>query len=226
MCLRRAFLNCAFFRWSFLVQSDNGASTCIGITTRPVDAPDKDNIYNSKSMFLYRSFQGMLYLQGREMQKRLNEFWINDTLVELVLDLVNGVLQFIVNGEDQGVAFTNLTGPYYPVVAFYAGMEKRVSLQHFEQLETSTLVAIPLDENDLNKGDTEVDAQSKKSQLPIRLQSLDIKVDSCMVCGVKDSNVVSLPCKHAIYCAVHNTTNGRQRCLVCDKPITGVWNLF
>lgn len=178
-------------------------------------------------MHLYRSFQGMLYDKGRELQKRLSEFWSNGTLVELVLDLVNGVFQIVVDGEDQGVAFVNLAGPYYPVVAFYAGMEKRISLQHFEQTEPSPkLVTKLLGLNDLNTSDEEMEAKSKESQLPIRLESTDIKLDSCMVCGVKDSNVASLPCQHAIFCAAHITTNGSQKCLVCDKPIKGAWNLF
>ena len=178
-------------------------------------------------MYLYRSFQGMLYAQGRELQKRVSEFWSNGTLVELILDLVNGVLQFVVDGEDQGVAFCNLTGTFYPIVAFYAGMEKKVSLQHFEQTEPSPkLVKKQQDLNDLNKSDEEAETKSQASQLPLRLQSTDIKLDSCMVCGVKDSNVASLPCKHAIFCAAHVVTNGSQRCLVCDQPIKGVWNLF
>ena len=227
MCCYNEMLVTSSLRWSLLVESDQGASTCVGITTMPVDVPSKVNIYNSTSMHLYRSFQGMLYVNGRELQKRLSEFWSSGTLVELVLDLVNGVLQFVVDGEDQGVAFVNLTGTYYPIVAFYAGMEKRISLQHFEQSKPSPkLVTKLLGLNDLNKSFEETEADSKEPQLPIRLQSTDIKLDTCMVCGVKDSNVASLPCKHAIYCAAHITTNGSQRCLVCDKPITGVLNLF
>ncbi len=43
---------------------------------------------------------------------------------------------------DQGFAFTGLRPPLVPLVGFYSGMEKRVTLLHFEHrlgLQRSTL---------------------------------------------------------------------------------------
>ena len=39
---------------------------------------------------------------------------------------------FSVNGEDQGIAFSNIRLPVKPIVGFYAGMENKTTLAHYE----------------------------------------------------------------------------------------------
>lgn len=229
-CLLDMRCTSGVYRWSFILECDQGASTCIGITTEPVEVDSKTNIYTSRSMYLCRSFQGMLYNQGIELSKRLSEFWMEGTLVEVVLDLENCALQYIVNGEDQGVAFGNLHAPSYrPVVAFYASMEKKITLVHFEHQEPSPpqLHSLRVAEiNNLESDDTPVKRTDKNEDGVFLAAVPDVTVEACMVCGARDSHVIALPCRHSVYCAAHTRTDGSQKCLVCDEIITGVWNVF
>lgn len=223
-CFLNVFCTTGVYRWSFVLECDQGASTCIGIATEPVSNVNEGNIYTCRSMYLYRSFKGMLYSKGRELSKRFAEFWPEGSLVEVVLDLDNGVLQYLVNGEYQGVAFANLEGgTYRPVVAFYASMDKKITLVYFEnnsymsQMGKSSSFCA----NNLEDSITLKDKEDDISSIAPEMRS-----DNCIVCGVKDSNVIALPCRHAVYCAAHINTDGSLKCVICDKPITGVWNLF
>lgn len=213
------------YRWSFILECDQGASTCIGVTTEPIDNNTQTNIYDSKSMFLYRSFQGILYRQGNELTKHLVEFWMEGSLIEVILDLENRVLQYTVNGEDQGVAFANLNAPCYrPIVAFYASMEKKITLVHFEHQPPKQLQAVSsfLQLNRLGNDD-----QVSKVQNEFQISSsYHENRNQCIVCGVRDRNVIALPCQHTILCVDHIRSDGSQRCEQCNSIITGVWNVF
>lgn len=221
-CLLNQVCTKGIYRWSFKIENDKGASTCIGITSEPVVVPDSANIYASKSMFLCRSFRGALYANGREMSKRFKEFWMAGTVVELVLDLENKVLQFSISGIDQGIAFLNVIGPYRPVVAFYSRMEKRITLQAFEQLVSfSTQVTLSRDVNNLSENDA--GKKNVNTQLD-KFENISEQTDCCIVCSTRNNNVAILPCKHVIYCPVHAEV--ASECLACGTTITGVWNIF
>ena len=214
------------YRWSFIIESDQGASTCLGVAKEPIELADISNLYTCTSMYLFRSFQGMLYREGRELSKRFEEYWQSNSLVELILDFdgKEGVLQCVVNGRDQGIAFANIRPPVKPIVGFYSGMEKRITLIHYEHKEKT----LPVQElktmfNDLSiktaATGTEVSMIAKKSHA-------NQYYEHCMVCGAFDMNVISLPCKHAVFCPEHISVDGTQTCLICDQPITGAWNIL
>ena len=121
----------------FVIESDKGASTCLGVVDA-IGGNDicsvNSNVYLSARLYAYRSFQGMLYVRGREQSKRLEEFWMDNTLVNMTVTVgsADAVVKFQVNSEPEETAFTGLRPPLRPVVAFYAGMKKRVTLLNSE----------------------------------------------------------------------------------------------
>ena len=133
-CLLNVNCTAGQYNMSFVVESDQGASTCIGLAREGLIPPKQGNIYLSPNLYLYRSFQGMLYMEGKELAQKYEEFWIGGTLVGLTVDIKGGeaVVRYAVNGKEQGVAFSGIRAPLRPIVCFYAGMEKRVTLIHFE----------------------------------------------------------------------------------------------
>ena len=220
-CLLNEVCTRGVYRWSFRVDTDRGASTCIGITTEPVDMCNPLFIFHSKSMLLCRSFQGSLYFQGRELEKNFNEFWFDGSEVELTLDLDNFVLQYSIDGVDQGIAFCSCRGRYRPVVAFYAEMDKKITLLKFEQITVNQRprqVSLSEGINDLSVA---MDSPMKEKEPPLKPSE---QSNLCIICSVKDNNVQILPCKHAVYCPVHAETE--ETCVVCGVTITGVWNVF
>ena len=228
--LNRCCKDPGLYSWSFLIESDVGASTCLGVALKPVTVGPNSKIYSCKSMYLCRSYQGLLYLGGNELTpKTFREFWRNGTTVDLTL-AVNGdsaMLQYTIDGVNQGVAFCNVPVPAFPVVAFYAGMKKQVRLLHFEYTEEKHSIIAAM--NDLSGSDTETAAlkSSASSVLsPLFNKTECTHYNLCMHCNAVGMNVVALPCKHAIFCADHITTDGSLHCLVCDERITGVWNII
>ena len=223
-CLLNKICTSGVYRWSFLIKNDQGASLCLGITTEPVHLPANDNIYASKSMHLYRSYQGKLYRNGKELSKCISEFWMTNTVVEIVLDMENGVLQFIVNNENQGVAFAGLHDTYRPIVALYASMTKCVYLQKFEHIPAKIT---PLTfSNSLNDPTSSSSDVKNDSGLSIcgNIDDIPEKSDTCFVCSVTNNNVILLPCKHVIVCAAHAVVG--EQCMVCERTIKGIWNVF
>ena len=226
-CLLNKVCSKGVYRWSFRIERDEGASTCIGITSEPVDELySPKHIYYSKSMFLCRSYQGTLYSSGTEFMKSFEEFWDDGSRVELTLDLENTVLHYSINGIDQGVAFFGMNGTYRPVVAFYSTMKKKITLLKFEELFTQCR-QVNLSDS-INNLSTQTDEQTESSAT--NEMSSDSKVsvaeqsEICVVCSVKDNNVAILPCRHIVYCPVHAETAGT--CIVCGVKISGVWNVF
>ena len=119
-----------FYRFSFVVENDQGASVCVGVTnvmnTKDIHINGIGNIYSSPHLYVFRSFQGMLYEKGRELPKHLEEYWMTGTLLEMMIDVGEreATVQYAINGNDQGIAFSGIRPPVRPLVAFYAGMEK------------------------------------------------------------------------------------------------------
>ena len=218
------------YRFSFVIETDQGASVCIGVTdvANPgaIKKVEVGNIYLSPSFYLYRSFQGMLYVKGRELTKRFDEFWMSGTLVEMTIDIASNeaVVQYTVNGKDQGVAFAGLKPPLRPLVAIYAGMEKRVTLIHFEH--TPKLIGThPTQTSGYNDINTSV-THASKTNLPIVTTPRDAEQPSsseCMVCG-RPADTILLPCQHSILC-VEDMLKA-SNCIICNQSITGFWNIL
>ena len=217
------------YRWSFKINTDQGASTCFGITSEPVETCSAGEfIFQSKSMWLCRSYEGSLYMKGTQLTKRFAEFWMDDNTVELTLDLSNNVLHYSINGSNQGVAFCNLgdhNRTYRPVVAFYASMEKKVTLLKFEKLSGGREGQVSLSDsiNDLSVQMDAVAVNTDSSSMDSTQQSSP-RILICIVCSAEGNNVEVLPCKHTVYCPTHAQT--ADNCIVCGVKITGVWNVF
>ena len=220
------------YRFSFVIETDQGASVCIGVTDvlSPTDIRKVEigNIYLSPSFYLYRSFQGMLYVKGRELTKRFDEFWMSGTLVEMTVDIASNeaIVQYTVNGKDQGIAFAGLKPPLRPVVAIYAGMEKRVTLIHFEYIPKLSSPQRPVTTsayiNDVNTSAT----HASKVRLPTVATPLDAEKPSsqeCMVCG-RPADVILLPCQHSMLCAEDSLRT--SHCIICNQRISGFWNIL
>lgn len=225
------------YRFSFIIEFDHGASTCLGVTTvmnaEKVHLGKIGNIYTSESFYMYRSFQGMLFVKGKEQKKRLEEFWMSGSLVlmEIRITEKGGSVRFDVNGMDQGVAFSGLQTPLRPLVAFYAGMEKRITILHYEfapmkrESETLTatttksvasptssfqatsttpksLIARDGDSGGLNDLTIEVLKEEPDLPLPILCSASDAEI-YCSSCMKcqATTNVITLPCKHSTLCS-------------------------
>ncbi len=224
-CLLNIVCDRGVYRWSFRIEADHGSSTCIGITAEPVNMiHSSKHVYFSESMFLCRSYRGSLFSNGKEMPKSFAEFWKNGSEVELTLDLENNVLHYSINNADQGVAFCGLSNAYHyrPVVAFYAKMDKKISLLKFEHLlPQSKQVNLS---NDINNLSIEMEAATKIEDSEATPNMIGEQSAMCMVCSVKDNNVAILPCGHIVYCPIHAETAGC--CIVCGVKISGMWNVF
>merc|ERR1719174_395705 len=81
---------------------------------------------------MYRCYNGMTYAKGRSQAGTKGKIHPND-IVRCELDMTAGTLRFIINGDDQGVVFSNLEGEIYPAVCFY-GSNRAVRLIKLEQL--------------------------------------------------------------------------------------------
>ena len=226
--------NCQY-RFSFVIENDQGASVCIGVTeagdSQSVQTAGVGNIYSSPSLYVFRSFQGMLYNKGKELAKHFEEYWMTGTLIEMIVDVSESeaIVQYSINGSDQGIAFTGLQPPLKPLVGFYAGMEKRVTLIHFEHKQKRSVSRPePESPNSFSLRSTEL-RQSANVSLPILLKSLSLPqyYSTCMTCG-KPCDSIALPCKHSFMCAEHLSEHISQfqSCLFCDKRIEGMWNIL
>lgn len=216
------------YRFSFVIETDQGASVCIGVTDVNPEAIKKveiGNIYLSPSFYLYRSFQGMLYVKGRELTKRFDEFWMSGTLIEMTIDISSNeaVVQYTVNGRDQGIAFAGLKPPLTPLIAIYAGMEKRVTLIHFEHIRKAVMPTQGTSsQNNINTTET----HASRMSLPVLASPQDAEQPSsreCMVCG-RPADTILLPCLHSMFCAddAFKTTT----CILCGQNVDSVWNIL
>ena len=225
------------YDFSFIIESDQGASTCIGLAHEAgLALPKQGNIYLSPNLYLYRSFQGMLYKKGEELPQKYDEFWMAGTLVGLRVDVDEGeaVVTYAVNGKEQGTAFSGIRAPVRPIVCYYAGMEKRVTLIHFEHKPLSTplgkpqpvqMRSIDASQPKLNSFDTLSTSTTAQNLLPIVARCSDANqyYSACMVCN-SENRVIAYPCKHTPLCAEHILD--MKTCIICDQPVTGVWNIL
>ena len=229
------------YRFSFIIEHDQGASTCIGVTQASTPSNVKineiGNVYNSTSICVYRSFQGMLYEMGKEKSKKMEEFWMSGTLVVMEVSITSPgcSVSFKVNAAEQGVAFTDLQPPLTPVIAFYSGMEKRITILHYEYVPSSIPVHTPTPRGALESasGLNDIDGAGTSgtpSRLPIVCSASDAAIfyPVCLKCDSKN-NVISLPCKHSTVCAKDlklGVNAPTRHCVVCDEKIIQVWNIL
>lgn len=218
------------YRFSFVIETDQGASVCIGVTDvlslTAIKKVEIGNIYLSPSFYLYRSFQGMLYIKGRELTKRFDEFWMSGTLVEMTIDIASNeaIVQYTVNGKDQGVAFAGLRPPLRPLIAIYAGMEKRVTLIHFEHVPKLSGPQ-PMTTSAYNDIDTST-TYASRINLPTVATPRDAEQPSsreCMVCG-RLADTILLPCQHSMLCSEDSLRT--SHCIICNQPVSGFWNIL
>lgn len=228
-CLLAIPLTNGFYRWSFIIQNDQGASTIIGVAREPINLNKTGNLYLCPDFYVLRSFQGILYSEGKEVKKGLSEYWLSGSLVEVSYEVQphgkGGIVRFSINGEDQGVAFTGVTPPVRPIVGFYAGMQKKVTLVHYEHIPAQPSSPAPSSKLELNKVNTDRTNASKQHPMPLFLRSSDVVTyyPACMVCG-SPVDTVALPCKHSYMCAQHLDIG--QSCLICDDEVTDIWNII
>lgn len=217
------------YHFSFVIENDQGASLCVGVSTvtypQLLRTVSGGNIYSSPSLCVFRSFQGILYQNGKELTKHFEEYWMTGTLLEMVVDVdeMCATVQYSINGLDQGVAFSGLQPPLFPLVSFYAGMEKRVTLIHFgcEQKRPALLQKQPSP----NRFSLRSNASVSASNVPIRMSGTSPNV--CSRCSELCYSVV-LPCKHSFLCANHllEYVASKQPCEICNAKISRVWNIL
>jgi hypothetical protein len=120
------------WEWSMrLVRDDHGSETsCFGV----MSAPFSDS-YKSSNCWMYRSYNGCLYDRGCEDRRGKQRIHPGDT-VACVYDADCGVLSFAVNGVDQGVCFSDISGEVFPAVAFY-GNSREVELLSLQRVGTA-----------------------------------------------------------------------------------------
>ena len=220
-------VNCTsgIYKITFAVELDDGASTVIGIAGEQLGTIKKDSkIYLERWVCAYRSYKGILYAYGREQPKRLEPFWENGTLIQMIINMDRRIVEFEINGTPQGVAFTEIPKPAIPFVGFYAEHSKSFSLLHFAHsrsisLESST-IPLQVEMNDLNSTSTR---SGQNSLLNADVGGM-LVLNDCLVCGAQNKNVVYMPCMHGVHCP--NDATIFQRCPLCEQEVTSMFNIF
>lgn len=213
------------YTFTFAIELDDGASTVIGIAGEHLGTVKKDSkIYLERWTCAYRSYKGLLYVYGREQQKRFEPFWETSTLIQMIINMDRRIVEFEINGAPQGVAFTDIPKPTIPFVGFYAEHCKSLSLLHFAHsksvlLESST-TSVQIQMNDLNLADK----KSRQYSLLNADASGMLVLNDCLVCGKQNKNVVYMPCMHGVHCPSDATIF--QRCPLCEQEVTGLYNIF
>ena len=213
------------YKFTFAIELDDGASTVIGIAGEQLGVVKKDSkIYLERWACAYRSYKGILYVYGREQQKRFDPFWENGTLIQMEINMDRRIVEFEINGTPQGVAFSEIPKPTIPFVGFYAEHSKSLSLLHFAHSKTSTLESsttpVQAEMNDLNLG---AKTSGKNSLLNVDTGGI-LMLNDCLVCGKQNSNVVYMPCMHGVHCP--NDATVFQRCPLCDQEVSSMFNVF
>ncbi len=225
------------YRFSFVIEVDQGASTCVGVTnaTNKNQVHIPGHLYHSKELYLYRSFQGMVYLGGNEQSRRFEEFWMSGSLVEMEVQVKNedSQVQFKVNGSEQGTVLPGLKTPLSPAVAFYSGMEKRVTFLHFEFQTVSEPHKSVISRDSASSGINDTSSTMTHAPRPplSAIANLSDAAESSPCCKQCSNSVdiIPLPCKHAFLCSQHLSlalNAPTRRCAHCGSKITQLWNIF
>ena len=122
-----------------LVEDTTSQCTCFGAATKPVT----DSSYErSPDMWMYRCYNGQLYTRGTSSGRKCKRIK-KGNIIRVELDMDIGTLRYFVDGEDQGVCFTDMNkyGEVFPAVAFY-GQDRAVRLLRVECTFLSLCVCV------------------------------------------------------------------------------------
>lgn len=214
------------YTWTLAIEKDFGTSMCIGLTQKPCDIPDSHYyIYESKSMWLYRSYQGELYKRGLKLlTQSLDPFSESGTVVELSFDANNGTLAISRNGQNYGIVFDEIPTPVYLIVAFYDISDNMVSLVHYSH-DTganhhdhlhSALKLNDLSCLDYTKPGVYRSANEHASPIPVH----------CLICGKELVNTSLQPCGHSVTCWADGDklVQSGGMCPRCGLQVVAVFN--
>ncbi len=222
-------LNCSIpkdrpglYTFSFIIENDEGASTCFGVGVgEPAEYTISGigNIYSCPHTYLFRTFQGARYAKGQELGNRINDGWRANTQYTIEINVlaqpemhleaqvqVQAHMRATIHEDQQqhGIAIHESDFPLRPIVAFYGGMEKCVTLIHSDfkpPIATSALASA--------------------SRIAVHPYET---VVCCKWPHCRKTDLIEHAgeCKHAVFCETHFTTNGRRFCAAdnCGKPIT------
>jgi len=221
-------VNCTsgVYKFTFCIERDDGASTIIGIAGEQLGTIKRDSkVYLERWACAYRSYQGQIYIYGRQQQKRFDQFWESGTLIQMVVNMDRRVVEFTVNERPQGVAFTGIPKPTIPFIGFYADHAKSLSLLHFAHTDTSSMEreVRPVQQAINNFNMEEHKSISHSSMLNADTGRMLI-LKECLVCERPNRNVVYMPCMHGVHCPDDATIF--QKCPLCDQEVTGMYNVF
>jgi len=221
-------VNCTsgIYKFTFCIEKDDGASTIIGIAGEQLGTIKRDSkVYLERWACAYRSYQGQIYIYGRQQQKRFDQFWESGTLIQMVVNMDRRVVEFTINEQSQGVAFSGIPKPTIPFVGFYADHAKSLSLLHFAHTDTSSMEreVRPLQQEMNNFSIEEKKTTSHSSMLNADTGGMLI-LKECLVCEKPNRNVVYMPCMHGVHCPDDATIF--QKCPLCDQEVTGLYNVF
>eukprot|EP00941_MAST-03F_sp_MAST-3F-sp1_P004852 g4852.t1 len=118
-----------------LTEDTTSQCTCFGAATKPVT---NHGYERSPDLWMYRAYNGQLYCRGVAHGKKCRRIY-KDDVIRIALDMDIGTMQYWINGEDQGIAFTNMNefGEVFPAVCFY-GSSRSVRLIKVEGTGTAT----------------------------------------------------------------------------------------
>ncbi|CAM9325476.1 unnamed protein product, partial [Phaeothamnion confervicola] len=112
--------------WEFRLESDslNDECSALGAAVKPVNSSSYESCPN---MWMKRSYNGQLYHGTSAGYPPLGKVHEGD-IVRVELDMDAHTLSFKTNGEDEGVAFTDVEGEeVFPAVCTYrSGIEVRL----------------------------------------------------------------------------------------------------
>ena len=68
---------------------------------------------------MLRSFQGILYREGKELKKRCSEFWLSGSLIEVSFEVTSqgGVLQYAIKRQRARNCIYRYQSPQYMVTS-------------------------------------------------------------------------------------------------------------
>lgn len=111
--------------WEFKLESDSSNDECsaLGAAVKPVLSSSYESCPN---MWMRRSYNGQLYHGTSSGYSAMSKVHPGDVL-RIEVDLDAHTMSFKKNGEDEGVAFTDIEGEVFPAVCTYrSGIEIRL----------------------------------------------------------------------------------------------------
>lgn len=156
--------------WQVLVNTtSNPSNIMIGVVNPKVDKFTKRFLTHGEYGFAYYGFDGSCYHKSKA--KPYGEPFINGDVITVILNLDNGTLEFLKNGEHQGVAFTDVVGPLTPAITL------------FDLKDNTTLIS---DEDIVSKA---IEESKKLRELAIELEKGPLKFKDAKQVKLYDDNM-------------------------------------